>query len=100
VFTRYGGFTAALLWLEFMVSVEGQKIFDEHWPLGASVLSPGSAQQELTRGKKLSLCRMESHEQSGKLPDEDCGGYGFSQRQIAAQSDMVPTAVFREKVNP
>jgi len=46
---------AGLLWIEFMVSPEGQKIFDDYWPLGASVLSSGSAQQELTRGKKLSL---------------------------------------------
>jgi iron(III) transport system substrate-binding protein len=46
---------AGLLWIEFMVSPEGQRIFDEYWPLGASVLSSGSAQQELTRGKKLSL---------------------------------------------
>jgi ABC-type Fe3+ transport system substrate-binding protein len=46
---------AALLWLEFMGSPDGQKVLDETWPLGASVLSPGSAQEELTRGKKLSL---------------------------------------------
>ena len=46
---------AGLLWLEFMGSPEGQKVLDEYWPLGASVLSPGSAQEELTRGKKLSL---------------------------------------------
>jgi hypothetical protein len=46
---------AGLLWLEFLASSEGQKLIDEHWPLGASVLSPGSAQEELTRGKKISL---------------------------------------------
>ena len=46
---------AGLLWLEFLGSSEGQKIIDEHWPLGASVLSPGSAQEKLARGKQISL---------------------------------------------
>jgi len=46
---------AALLWLEFMSSPEGQKILDDQWPLGASFLSPGSAQAQLTKGKKLSV---------------------------------------------
>ena len=46
---------AALLWLEFMSSPEGQKILDDQWPLGASFLSPESAQAQLTKGKKLSV---------------------------------------------
>ena len=46
---------AALLWLEYMASAEGQKILDEQWPFGASLFAPGSAQEEVTRGKKLSL---------------------------------------------
>ncbi len=46
---------AALLWLEFQASSEGQKILDEYWPFGASLFAPGSAQEELTRGKKLSV---------------------------------------------
>jgi iron(III) transport system substrate-binding protein len=46
---------AALLWLEYMASPEGQKILDEQWPYGASLFAPGSAQEEVTRGKKLSL---------------------------------------------
>ncbi len=45
----------ALLWLEFMASPDGQKIMDDYWPLGASVFSPGSAQEQLTKGKKLSV---------------------------------------------
>ena len=44
-----------LLWLELHASPEGQKIMDEDWPLGASVFSPGSAQEAMTRGKKLSV---------------------------------------------
>ena len=46
---------AALLWLEYQASPEGQKIMDDHWPFGASLFAPGSAQEEVTRGKKLSL---------------------------------------------
>ena len=46
---------AGLLWIEFLASPEGQKIMDDYWPLGASVFSPGSAQEQLTKGKKLSV---------------------------------------------
>jgi hypothetical protein len=38
-----------------MASPEGQKIMDDHWPLGASVFSPGSAQEQFTKGKKLAV---------------------------------------------
>lgn len=56
-----------LLWLEFHASPEGQKIMDEHWPLGASVFSPGSAQEGLTRGKKLSVVDWSNH---GRVDDD------------------------------
>jgi iron(III) transport system substrate-binding protein len=46
---------AGLLWLEFQASPEGQKIMDEHWPYGASLFAPGSVQEGVTRGKKLSV---------------------------------------------
>ncbi len=46
---------AGLLWLEFEASPEGQEIMDKYWPDGASVFSPGSAQEELTKGKDLSV---------------------------------------------
>lgn len=46
---------AGLLWLEFLASKEGQKILDEQGPVAASPLTPGSAQEQLTRGKKLSI---------------------------------------------
>jgi hypothetical protein len=28
---------------------------DDHWPVGASVFAPGSAQEQVTSGKKLSI---------------------------------------------
>ena len=46
---------AGLLWLEFICSTEGQKIIDEHEPYGASVLTPGSVQEKVARGLKLSV---------------------------------------------
>jgi iron(III) transport system substrate-binding protein len=46
---------AGLLWLEFQASRDGQKIMDDHWPAGASLFAPGSIQEGVTRGKKLSL---------------------------------------------
>jgi iron(III) transport system substrate-binding protein len=46
---------AALLWLEFLASREGQEIIDKYEPLRASVFSPGSAIAQVTRGKKLSV---------------------------------------------
>jgi Bacterial extracellular solute-binding protein len=43
---------AALLWLEFMASPQGQAIIDEYEPVSASVFSPGSALEKIVRGKK------------------------------------------------
>ena len=45
---------AALLWLEFQASSEGQAILDET-DLAASHLSPGSFHEKALRGKKLSV---------------------------------------------
>ncbi|MBI2985943.1 MAG: ABC transporter substrate-binding protein [Deltaproteobacteria bacterium] len=46
---------AALLWLEFLASPEGQEIIDKYEPLRASVFAPGSATEQVTRGKELSV---------------------------------------------
>ena len=46
---------AALLWLEFLVSPEGQEIIDKYEPLKASVFTPGSAVAQEVRGKELSV---------------------------------------------
>ncbi len=46
---------AALLWLEFLASPEGQEIIDKYEPLRASVFTPGSATEQVTQGKKLSV---------------------------------------------
>jgi iron(III) transport system substrate-binding protein len=46
---------AALLWLEFLASPEGQEIIDKYEPLRASVFTPGSVVEQMTQGKKLSV---------------------------------------------
>ena len=46
---------AALLWVEFEASPEAQKLADEYEPYGASLYAPGSALDQLTKGKKLSV---------------------------------------------
>jgi ABC-type Fe3+ transport system substrate-binding protein len=46
---------AALLWLEFLVSQEGQQFLDQYGPYEASVFVSGTIQEQATRGKKLSV---------------------------------------------
>lgn len=45
---------AALLWLEFHASPEGQKVLEDYGPFQASVFTPGSGTEKETKGKKLS----------------------------------------------
>ena len=45
---------AALLWLEFHASPEGQKVLEDFGPFQASVFTPGSGTEKETKGKKLS----------------------------------------------
>ena len=45
---------AALLWLEFHASPEGQKVLEDYGPFQASIFAPGSGTEKETRGKKLS----------------------------------------------
>jgi iron(III) transport system substrate-binding protein len=46
---------AALLWLEFIASPEGQEIIDKYEPLKASVFTANSAISQEVRGKELSV---------------------------------------------
>jgi iron(III) transport system substrate-binding protein len=72
---------AGLLWLEFEATPEGQKIMDKYWPFGASVFSPGSAQEELTRGKKLSVVDWDQYKQLDNYLQKIVAAYGFPQVQ-------------------
>jgi ABC-type Fe3+ transport system substrate-binding protein len=67
---------AALLWLEFQASAEGQKILDEV-DLAATIYSPGSVHEKLTRGKKVSVLAWEHYPKMGKYEEEIIKAYGF-----------------------
>ena len=72
---------AGLLWLEFEATPEGQKIMDKYWPFGASVFSPGSAQEELTKGKKLSVVDWDHYKKLDDHLEKIVAAYGFPQVQ-------------------
>jgi ABC-type Fe3+ transport system substrate-binding protein len=67
---------AALLWLEFQAGPEGQKIRDE-LDLAASVFTPGSAHEQLARGKKVSLLAWEHYLKMGRYEEETVKAFGF-----------------------
>jgi iron(III) transport system substrate-binding protein len=67
---------AALLWLEFQASAEGQKILDDV-DLAATIYTPGSVHEKLTRGKKVSVLAWEHYPRMGKYEEEIIKAYGF-----------------------
>lgn len=71
----------ALLWMEFETSPKGQKILDEHEPYGASVLIPGSKQQELAKGRKLSVVMGSDQSKMGEWVAKVVEAYGFPKTQ-------------------
>ncbi|HEY3169189.1 MAG TPA: hypothetical protein VGK57_18295 [Candidatus Binatia bacterium] len=68
---------AALLWLEFQASPDGQKIIDEYEPVKSSVHSPGSAVERLVRGKKLATLDWKDYAESGELVEKIIAAFGF-----------------------
>ena len=67
---------AALLWMEFQASPEGQKVMDEA-DMNASLLTPGSMQAELIRGKKVSLLGYKHYREMGRYQEEVVKAFGF-----------------------
>ena len=53
---------AALLWLEWLASPEGQKLLDQFEPFASSVYVKGSAVEQELRGKKLSSLSWEQEQ--------------------------------------
>jgi hypothetical protein len=68
---------AALLWLEWMASVEAQKFMDEHEPLASSVHVIGGAVEQALKGKKLSTVSWESNQQMEQWQSKVFEAYGF-----------------------
>ena len=67
---------AGLLWLEFQAGPEGQKILDEV-DSTASVLSPGSAHEQQTRGKKVSIVAWDHFQKTGEYAKKIVEASGF-----------------------
>jgi len=72
---------AALLWIEFVTSPEGQELIDKHEPYGASILSPGSVQEKITRGKKLSVIDWDHVTKIEEYQKKIIEAYGFPRAQ-------------------
>jgi hypothetical protein len=67
---------AGLLWLEFLGSPEGQKILDDV-DLAASLFTPGSVHEQITRGKTVSVIAWEDYAKMERYEGEISKALGF-----------------------
>ena len=77
VFHKASHPNAALLWLEFVASAEGQKVIDDHEPLKSSVFGPSSVVEKLVRGKKLSVFDWETFHMKPQWTGAVIKAFGF-----------------------
>jgi ABC-type Fe3+ transport system substrate-binding protein len=68
---------AGLLWLEFLCSAAAQAIIDQYEPYGASLLIPGTVQEKLARGLKLSVIDWEHVTKLEDYQKKITEAYGF-----------------------
>jgi spermidine/putrescine-binding protein len=68
---------AGLLWLEFLASPKGQKIAEDLEPFAASIFIPGFAQEQVTRGKKLSVVDWNHFAKMPEYQTKVVEAYGF-----------------------
>ena len=68
---------AGLLWLEFLGSPRGQKIAEDTEPFAASIFVPGFAQEQITRGKKLSVVDWNHFAKMPEYQTKVVEAYGF-----------------------
>jgi hypothetical protein len=73
---------AALLWLEFMASPQGQAIIDEYEPVSASVFSPGSAIEKIVRGKKVWIRDLQAIDKTSKWMAMAIEAFGFPRGKL------------------
>jgi iron(III) transport system substrate-binding protein len=73
---------AALLWLEFLASAQGQEIIDKYEPDAASVFTRGSVAEQLTRGKQLSVVDWNHFTKFQEYTDKLISAYGFPKADI------------------
>lgn len=67
---------AGILWLEFIAGPEGQKILDDV-DLSASLFTKGSAHQQLTEGKKVSVVAWDHYLRMGSYEKDIVKAFGF-----------------------
>ena len=68
---------AALLWMEWMASLESQKLADEHEPMSSSVHALGGAVKQAIAGKKLSVVGWEDQQHMEQWQSKVFEAYGF-----------------------
>ena len=68
---------AALLWLEYAASAEGQKVLEEGGPYEGSVFIPGTVQEKAARGKKQSLVDWRHYTKMPEYMKKVVETYGF-----------------------
>jgi ABC-type Fe3+ transport system substrate-binding protein len=68
---------AALLWLEFTASAEGQKVLEEGGPYEGSVFIQGTVQEKAVRGKKQSLVDWSHYTKIPEYIKRVVEAYGF-----------------------
>lgn len=68
---------AALLWLEFAASPEGQKVLEEGGPYEGSVFSQGTVQEKAVRGKKQSVVDWHHYPKMPEYIKKVVEAYGF-----------------------
>ena len=73
---------AALLWIEFLASPEGQRIIDKYKPGSASLFSSGSILSAETRGKQLSVVQLGEHTKMEGWQEKVLEAYGFPKAEI------------------
>jgi ABC-type Fe3+ transport system substrate-binding protein len=68
---------AALLWLEFVASADGQKVLEEGGPYEGSVFIQGTTQEKAVRGKKQSLVDWQHYPKMPEYMKRVVEAYGF-----------------------
>ncbi len=72
---------AALLFLEWMASVEAMKLADEHEPFSSSLYVRGGVVEQELRGRKVSVVGWDDHEHMGDWQSKVFEAYGFPKAQ-------------------
>jgi ABC-type Fe3+ transport system substrate-binding protein len=68
---------AALLWLEYVASADGQKVLEEGGPYEGSVFIQGTVQEKAVRGKKQSLVDWRHYSKMPEYMKRVVEAYGF-----------------------